>query len=94
MAHQLVYKDWQSPSGRWYCNDVSDLAGVSGLWYTPARMMGMTPAAYVEWVIKEFKPDDIFWNGKIFFFSWSKYIDCHRFVLRLNKEARNRGFIC
>lgn len=96
MAHILKYQEWQSPTGYWHCNDVSDLAGISGYWWVPARMLGLTPADYVKWLIKNYQPDRISFNGKTLLFSWSKehYGKCHKFVLDINREARNRKFIC
>lgn len=95
MAHLLVYKEWQSPTGYWYCNDVSDLAGISGQWWVPARMLEMSPCDYLKWLIENYKPDKIHFDGKNVFYSWSKehYMLCHKFLLDINREARKRNFI-
>lgn len=92
--HILRYQEWQTPGGYWHCNDVSDLAGMSGYWWIPARMLRMSPAEYVEWLIKNYKPDNIKWNGKTLIYSWSKehYNLCHSFVLYINRIARQKGF--
>lgn len=96
MAHVLLYQEWQSQTGNWYCNDVKDLGGISGLWWIPARMMDMSLTDYISWLIKNYKPDNISWNGKILIFSWAKehYGLCHKFVLDINRIARNKHFIC
>ena len=58
----LKYTEWQGANGCWYCNDTSDLASPRSLWWAPARMMNISPADYVQWLIKEFKPDTIVYN--------------------------------
>ena len=58
-AQLLKYTEWQGSAGSWYCNDTSDLTSVRSLWWAPARMMNMTPAEYVEWLVTNFKPDYI-----------------------------------
>ncbi len=92
--HILKYSEWQSPTGKWYCNDVEDLAGISGLWWVPARMLEMELDEYIKWLIKEYQPDDIKFTGKVLLFSWSKehYSKCHSFVLYINKIARSKRF--
>lgn len=94
--HILKYIEWQSASGNWYCNDVSDLAGVSGQWWVPARMLQIEPYEFVKLLIEKYKPDNIGFNGKTLIYSWKteNYSKMHAFVLWLNKEARNRQFFC
>ena len=92
MAHLLKYEEWQGGSGRWYCNDTSDLGGIAGLWWVPARMLQMEPATYVKWVIETYKPDEYSWNGKTFLFSWSKQADMRKFKNHINALAREKQF--
>lgn len=96
MAHILRYQEWQSPTGYWYCNDVSDLAGISGYWWIPARMLGITPADFVALLIEKYQPDQISFNGKTLLYSWKKenYGKMHSYLLWINREARNRKFSC
>ncbi len=94
--HRLTYSEWQGGSGQWYCNDVKDLAGISGYWWVPARMMEMSPAEYVQWLIDNYQPDNIRFNGKTLIYSWSKehYSKCHKLVLDINRIARKKNFNC
>ena len=55
MAHLYKVSEWQGASGKWYCNDVADLAGPSAKWYTPARMLGISLCDYVLLLKNEFK---------------------------------------
>ena len=57
-AQLLKYVEWEI-NGRWYCNDTSDLCSVRAKWWAPARMLGISPAEYVQLLIERFKPDRI-----------------------------------
>ena len=96
MGHILKYSSWQSPSGYWYCNDVSDLSGISGYWWVPARMLGITPADFVALLIEKYQPDNISFDGKTLLYSWKEenYSKMNSFLLWINREARNRKFYC
>jgi hypothetical protein len=95
MAKVLKYSEWQSPTGFYYCNDTSNLGGIAGEWWVPSRMLGMSPAEYVEWLVTTYKPDKISFNGKTLIYSWAKenYGLCHKFVLYINAQARKRNFL-
>lgn len=92
----MIWKmtEWKSASGRWYCNCVDDLAGSAGLWYTPARILDLTPATYIQYVIDNFKPDHISVDKEkcLVFFSWDSQTNCRRFKNFINAEARKKNF--
>lgn len=94
MSHILKYTEWESVSG-WHCNDVSDLAGISGYWWVPARLLNMTLVDYVKWLRENYAPDYMSFDGKTLLFSWDKsnYSKCHAFVLYINRVARNKKFL-
>jgi hypothetical protein len=85
---------WQGNSGKWYCNDVSHLGAGSGEWYLPARILGITPAEFIEYLIKEFHPDYYYYNTEknFFSYSWAKQVDCNRWKLTINRIAREKNF--
>ena len=91
----LKYVEWQSSTDEWHCNDTSDLASVRGLWWVPARLLGLAPADYVKWLIKNYQPDHISFGNNVLLYSWDKnnYAKCHSFVLYINKTARDKKFI-
>ena len=92
----LKFVEWQSSgSEEWHCNDTSDLASIRGLWWVPARLLGMTPANYVKWLIENYKPDHISFNNDVLLFSWDKsnYAIMHKFVLYINKVSRDKKFL-
>lgn len=88
MAHQIKYSEWESATGKSYCNDVSDLGGQAGLWWILARKMNLTPAEWVKWLIDNYHPDHIELCGKVLIYSWDKVHKnlCHNFVLYVNRQ--------
>ena len=91
----LKYTEWQGANGCWYCNDTSDLASPRSLWWAPARMMNISPADYVQWLIKEFKPDTIVYNQEkdVLIYSWRSLMACRNFKNKLNALARKYNYI-
>ena len=91
----MLYKmsEWESSSG-WHCGCIDDLTKGSNVWYLPARILNMTPAAYMEWVIKEYKPDYTYFSSEkcLFFFSWKSQEKERAFKNFINKKARERNF--
>lgn len=70
MSHLYKLTEWEDSSG-WKCGDLEDLGNSSNLWYHPARMMNMTPAAYLKWVIVNYQPDNIYYSDDCSFVGWS-----------------------
>jgi len=91
----LKYVEWQGVNGDWYCNDTSDLSSVRSLWWTPARMMNISPAEYVELLIKNFKPDNIlyFQEANVLIYSWRSQAAMRKFKNWLNAQARKYNYI-
>ena len=91
----LKYTEWQSASGLWYCNDTSDLASPRSLWWAPARMMNISPAEYVQWLIDNFHPDYIVYNQEkdVLVYAWRKIADMRLFKNKLNALARKYNYI-
>ena len=90
----LKYSEWEQ-NGNWHCNDVSDVASVRSRWWVPARMLGITPAEFVQLLIEKFKPDNIKYSQEadVLIYSWSKQADCRKFKNWLNAEVRKRQYI-
>lgn len=88
-------KEWQGASGLWYCNNVDELALGSGNWWLPSRVLGITPAELIERLVKVYNVDRIHYNKEKNFlnFAWTSehYADCHKFVLYVNRMARNKN---
>ena len=96
MAHLLQYSEWGSPSGDWYCNDISEIGrSQAGLWWAPARLLGLSLDEYVNLLIAKFKPDTIYYNQdtNVLVYSWKKQGDMRKFKRYINKMAREKNFI-
>ena len=86
--------EWQNESGLWYCNDVSNFAGGSGNWWNAARAWGKTPADFIEFLIKEYKPDKISYcvGSNLLIYAWRNQNNMRIFKNATNREARKRNF--
>jgi len=91
----MLYKltEWESESG-WHAGCLDDLGHDSNVWYLPARILGLSPAQFIEWLIKNYKPDHThFCKDKcLFFFSWSSQSMMRQYKNLINAEARKKNF--
>lgn len=87
----LTYKEWQSLSGRWYCNDTTKLPK----WWVPARMLNISVEEYIILLYKTFhaRIDKYIPETDELIFSWDNQKDCHNFVLYINKQAKQKNFL-
>lgn len=86
--------EWQAASGNWYCGCVDNLAGDSGAWYLPARILNISPAAFIELLVTKFKPDDIWYSKEkcVLVYSWKSQAKMRVYKNWLNAEARKKNF--
>ena len=86
-------EEWQSASGLWHCGCVKDLAHDSNAWYLPARILNLTPAAYVKFMVDNYNPIvQVSTDKCLVFFSWEKQSDMRLFKNFINKKARDYNF--
>lgn len=92
-----VYKmvEWEGSSGMWYCNDTSNLVNGSGNWWNAARAWGLSPAAFIEMLIKDFQPDKISYSldKNILIFGWKSQVKLRKYKNNLNRQARKVNYI-
>lgn len=95
MPTLLRYEPWDDGFGNYHVNDCTDLSSIRGLWWVPARMLGISPAEYVELLITRFKVDKIKYiqEADVLIYSWNSLQKARDFKNWLNKEARNRNFM-
>lgn len=95
MSHLLKFTEWEM-NGKWYTNDVNDLAHGSAYWWHPARMLNISLTDYVLLLKNQFHAINFkFLNQRVLTWEWQSYADCHRFTLFINKEAiKRKYFIC
>lgn len=84
----LRYEEFQGSSKYWYCNAT---ARQVRWWHLP-RLLDMTPADFVEFLVKYFKPDSVKWNGKTLIFCWKSQTQMRKFKNYINKVAREKKF--
>ena len=94
MAHLYKMTEWESV-GYWHCNDVSDLTHGSAYWWLPARMMKLSPAQYVQWVIDNFHPDIVSHSddGSFVSFCWKSQSEMRKYKNKVNALARQENFM-
>lgn len=93
MSSLYKMEEWQESSGKWTCNCVTNLGKNGGHWLHPARILGLTPAEYVKYVVENYNP--IVWYNKdysLVLFSWEKQSDMRKFKNFINKKARERQY--
>jgi hypothetical protein len=95
MAHLLKYQEWAGSSGQWYCNDVTDLTGLSAKWWAPARILNISLTDFVLLLKKEYHANIVKYNPEtdVLIYSWDEQQDAHKFVLFINRMARQANFI-
>lgn len=99
MAHLYKATEWIIGT-KWYVADTSDLANDSAAWWIPARILGLSLEDYILILINEYHAE-IKWfpdsnNGKsLLVFSFVNYSDAHKYLLYINRIARNKNWsIC
>lgn len=92
---QYKASQWQGGSGRWYVDCVDDLGGKSGLWWVPCRILGISPCDFVLLLKDKFNASHFSYRNDVLIYSWDKdqYADAHRWLLYLNKIAREKQII-
>ena len=95
MKQLLKYTEWNDGFGNWHCNDTSDLCSVRALWWTPARMLNISPAEYVKLLVEKFHPDKITYieEADVLIYSWRKQADMRAFKNWLNAQARKYNYV-
>lgn len=93
--HQLKYSEWESASGKWYCNDVKSLTSVASKWWVPARMLNISLTDYVLLLKNDFNAniEQYYEPTDILIYSFDSYKDVHKFVLWVNSKAKQFNYI-
>ena len=94
MKHLLKYSEWRGSSEVWRASDVSNLKDGSNAWWLPARLLSITPDAFVLLLKNKFKVSYLSYSKdkNVLSFGWDNYIDCHKFVSYINKIAKEKKF--
>ena len=94
MAQLYKVSEWQS--GRnWYVANTSDLANDSNSWWIPARFLNLSLEDYILKLVNEYNViidgfyPDMKEGRSVLLYHWDNYNDAHRFLLWINRMARN-----
>lgn len=95
MAHLYRASEWEI-CGRWHVNDVEELATDASKWWTPMRMLGMTPTEYVFMLRDTFHANHFSYtaDSDVLIFSFDTQAEARKFKNWLNAQARKRNYIC
>lgn len=88
-------EEWQGSSGLWYCEHTSTVSDKITKWIVPARLLGMDPADFIQWLIKEYKPDVIHHNEDCSFVSWAwnNQTQMRKYKNYINAVSRKKNFM-
>lgn len=93
--HLFQLSSWQSPSGKWYCNDVKGLNGYGGKWFTVMRLLDLSVEDYVNLLIKYNAKDlEYYPITDILMFHFDKEKDVKAFCSYVNKQAKIKNYQC
>lgn len=86
-------EEWED-RGKWHCNYTKE-GRKGGLWFHPARILGIPADKYIELVIKEYNAEVYYHNEdcSLVFIQWNNQKDMRRFKNFINKKARERNYI-
>ena len=92
MAQLYKCGEWETPTGEWHVNCINDLSGISGLWWVPCRILNITPTDFILLLKNEFNVSNISYSKDkdVLLYSWKNYSDAHRWLLYINKIARQK----
>ena len=87
--------EWEGATGIFYCNCIDNLGSPDLFWYTPARMLGISPADYIKMIIEKYQADITFFDKEKCFFSfgWTNQTKMRKFKNFINSEARKKNFL-
>ena len=91
-----LYKceEWQGSSGIWYCEHTSTFPKNVIKWVVPARILGLAPADFLRYLIKEYQPDVVYHNEDCSFvgWGWRNQAKMQKYKNWINAEARRKNF--
>ena len=93
-VHLYQMTCWES-NGHWHVNDIKNLSGRSGKWYTPMRILDLSVEDYVALLLK-YKAKDLHYYAPTDYlgFSFSVEKEAKAFCSYVNKIARQRNYRC
>lgn len=95
MAHLYKCTVWSSPTGKYHCGDVSDLANNSNAWWIPCNILGMKPYDFVLLLKETFNASDFYYNVEknVLMYSWNNKNDVERYKNWINEMSKKANAI-
>ena len=93
MSHVYKAVEWQSSTGKWYVADTSDLARDSAVWWLPPFIFSLSFEDYIKMLVEKYHITSLSYNNDVLLFSWTNHADAHRYLLDINRIARNKNFV-
>lgn len=91
-----LYKceEWQGSSGIWYCEHTSTFPKNVVKWVVPARILGLTSADFLRYLINEYQPDVVYHNEDCSFVSWGwrNQAKMRKYKNHINRISREKNF--
>ena len=94
--HLFQLTSWMSSSGKWYVNDIKNLAGRSGKWYTPMRVLDLSIENYINLLLNKFNAKGLHYYASTDYlmFYFIKEKDAKDFCSYINKHAKQKNYYC
>ena len=95
--HLYSATEWEL-NGVWHVNDVEDLAGMSGLWWIPCRILDISPLDYVKKLIDDFNAINIEYihnedfSKDLLTFAFKKNSEAVKYRKFINQKAKDKQF--
>ena len=92
MASQLKLSEFQGASGNWYIACTDYVGTVYNQWWYIPKALGMSLPAFVTSIVKDYKADNVSFDGKTFVFSWaeSNQTLARKYKNNINKLLREK----
>lgn len=94
MSNIFKASEWQDYNGYWHVADVSDLAHNSAGWWVPARLLEMPLDTFIMMLKDEYHAELQYFHSNpdnpIVLYRWKNYADAHKYLLYINRVARNK----
>ena len=92
----MLYKlqEWKDAVGYWRCEHTESYPKDVVKWVVPARLMGISPAEFLQWLIDNYKPDTIHHNedSSLVFWGWKSITQMRKYKNYINKLSREQNF--
>ncbi len=78
----------------WYCEHLGSHNWDTQLWVVPARVLNMTPAEFIKFLIKEFQPDKVYGkkDGSFVGWAWKSQEKMRLYKNFINAKAREANY--